>query len=172
MQNNNEVFLLLGSNVEPREATIRTAISLIKKRVGKIVKQSSIYESEPWGFEAETFFLNQVVVFETAFCAAEIHAITQNIETELGREKKAGDGYASRIIDIDILYVNDLVFDSEHLALPHPRLHLRKFTLMPLLEVAPDWIHPVLNGSHRELLERCEDPGSVWIYPKPICDEV
>lgn len=168
----NKVFLLLGSNVDPREDFLSQGVSMIADRFGISPVKSGLYESEPWGFEAETLFLNQVIVFETEFCATEIHSITQNIETELGRERKAGDGYASRKIDIDILYVNDLVLDSENLVLPHPRLHLRKFTLMPLLEMAPDWVHPVLNGTHRELLEQCEDPGSVWIYPKPICDEV
>jgi 2-amino-4-hydroxy-6-hydroxymethyldihydropteridine diphosphokinase len=162
----NKVFLLLGSNVDPREDYMSQAVSVIADRFGISPVKSSLYESEPWGFQAETFFLNQVVVFETDFCATEIHAITQNIETELGRERKAGDGYASRKMDIDVLYVNDLVLDSEDLVLPHPRLHLRKFTLMPLLEIAPDWVHPVLNDNHRELFEQCNDPGNVWIYQK------
>jgi len=134
----------------------------IEATAGHIVKQSSLYETEPWGFEAEQHFLNQVLVMETDRGPEELMGKLLDIEKELGREPVApGGGYASRIIDIDILFYADRVIDREHLKVPHPELQNRLFTLMPLSEVAPDLLHPVLNKTVTRLLQECPDNSTV-----------
>lgn len=162
----NHVFFLLGSNINPRLGYIGKSAELIEEYIGKILCQSDLYESEPWGFEADTNFLNQVIEVHTVFSADEVHNKAQQIERQMGRKKGSGEGYSSRNIDIDLLYFNDEVIHTENLVIPHPRLHERKFTLMPMVEIAPEFIHPVFKVSQRELLSRCSDQGSVWLYQK------
>jgi len=164
MPKKNQVFLLLGSNVHPRSGFIRKSFELIEQRLGKVLSASGLYESQPWGFEADTFFLNQVIQVQTGYSAIEVHELTRHIEMELGREKAVGEGYSSRNIDIDLLYFNDEVVNFHDLVIPHPRLHLRKFTLMPLVEMASGFIHPVFKVNQLELLNQCEDQGKVWHY--------
>lgn len=166
MQNNNQVFLLLGSNVEPREATIDVAKSLITKRLGNITKQSSLYESEPWGFDTDTNFLNQVVIINTVLGAFEILNLAKEIEKELGRTHKTTDVYTSRTIDIDLIYSDNKIIVSDELTIPHFNLHERRFTLIPLVEIAPDFVHPVLLVNQQFLLDHCKDAGKVWLYQK------
>lgn len=168
MQNSNQVFLLLGSNVEPREATIDVAKSLITKRLGNITKQSSLYESEPWGFEADTNFLNQVVIINTVLGAFEILNLAKEIEKELGRTDKTTDVYTSRTIDIDLLYFGNKIIVSDELTIPHFNLHERRFTLIPLVETAPDFVHPAFQENQQFLLDHCKDIGKVWPYQKQI----
>jgi len=166
MQNNNQDFLLLGSNVEPREATIDMAKSLITKRLGEIMKQSSLYESEPWGFEADTNFLNQVVVINTVLSAFEILDLVKEIEKELGRAHKTTNVYTSRTIDIDLLYCGNEIIVSDELTIPHFNLHERRFTLIPLVEIASDFVHPAFQENQQFLLDHCKDAGKVWLYQK------
>jgi 2-amino-4-hydroxy-6-hydroxymethyldihydropteridine diphosphokinase len=164
MPKKNQVFLLLGSNVHPRLEFIRKSFELLEQRLGKVLSASGLYESEPWGFEADTFFLNQVIQVQSDYSATEVHQLTRHIEMELGRAKAAGEGYCSRNIDIDLLYFNNEVIHSDDLVIPHRRLHERKFTLMPLVEIASGFIHPVFKVNQLELLKRCEDQGKVWHY--------
>jgi len=138
--------LLTGSNLGNREALLEQAKEHIVKCIGEIVAVSAIYETEPWGFNADTTFLNQALLIETTL--SPIALLKQCLDTEeaLGRVRACGaERYSSRNIDIDILFYEDVVCETPELTLPHPRLHLRKFALEPLAEVAPEWRHPVLG---------------------------
>ena len=156
----NKVVLLLGSNLGDSQLLFQQVISLIDERLGKLEIQSALYQSPPWGFEHENDFLNQVLILETDLAAGEILQTCLQIEVDIGR-KRTTQVYGARRIDIDVLFVNDEVVDTESLVLPHPRLHLRKFTLLPLLELIPDYVHPKLQKSIQELLVACEDNSEV-----------
>lgn len=151
-----KITILLGSNQGNRKELIMKAIQLLEIKLGKCHKISSIYESKAWGFEAEITFLNQVLVFESALKPEEILQIGLDAEKELGRTRNEG-GYASRTMDIDLLFYDNQIIEEENLQIPHPRLHLRRFTLEPLVEIMPSFIHPRLKKDMRELLEVCTD---------------
>lgn len=154
------IILLLGSNFENRKEYLNQASELIEKKIGRIVLRSSVYETEPWGFIHSDFFLNQVVCLESSPEPEILMRNLMQIETYLGR-KRTGQEYSSRLIDLDILFYGDRIIKSKHLKIPHPRLHLRKFTLIPLNELFQDFIHPELGISIKELLEACNDPLAV-----------
>ena len=156
----NYVYLLLGSNIEPRLDYINRASAEIENRVGLITDKSSLYESEAHGFVSNTRFINQVLKVKSLHSAENMLEVILDIEKELGRERQY-EGYSSRTIDIDILYYNENIFNLDHLVIPHPRLHKRRFTLMPLNEIASDYMHPIINRSNKELLENCEDVSEV-----------
>lgn len=162
------VLILLGGNEGDTPHFFRKAIEIFERKAGRIVVVSSLYESIPWGFEAERNFLNCVVELETALEPETLLEILLGIETELGRKRPEGNGYASRPIDIDILFVEDFVIDSDTLKVPHPRLHLRRFTLMPLNELWTGWYHPVLEKTVGELLQDCEDEGMVKLCSQSL----
>lgn len=154
------VFLLVGSNIEPRLTFLERAEKEIGKKVGVVLKTSEIYESAPWGFEDKTSFLNQVLLVNSELTAEEILKTILEIEMEMGRIRRS-TSYASRNIDIDILYFGEEIYEQEFLKVPHPRLHLRRFTLIPLAEIAPMFIHPKFSLSNHELLNNCEDHSIV-----------
>jgi 2-amino-4-hydroxy-6-hydroxymethyldihydropteridine diphosphokinase len=158
------VVILLGSDLEPRKEFIASAVSLLQQQVGILTKESGMYESEPWGFESDTRFLNKVVVLESELQAREVLKNCLDIEQALGRERKKDSGYASRTIDVDILYFGQKVLDEEDLQIPHPRLQERRFTLLPLREVLPGFLHPVLKKTQKELLEQCSDRSQVVLF--------
>jgi 2-amino-4-hydroxy-6-hydroxymethyldihydropteridine diphosphokinase len=138
------------------------ACALINNRCGRIVAVSSAYESEPWGFEADEWFLNRLIVIETEFAPDELMRQLLDIEAELGRVRHPEiEGYTSRVVDLDILYYGNRVMQTPMVTVPHPRLHLRRFALMPLCELIPDFVHPVLQQTQRELLEACLDAMEV-----------
>lgn len=151
-----KITILLGSNQGNRKELIMKAIQLLEIKLGKCQKVSSIYESETWGFEADTAFLNQVLMFDSPLKPEEILQIGLDAEKELGRTRNEG-GYASRTMDIDLLFYDNQIIEEENLQIPHPRLHLRRFTLEPLVEIMPSFIHPRLKKDMRELLEVCTD---------------
>ena len=157
------VFLLLGSNIEPRYNYIKKAEEKIAKDIGKILQSSNIYESEAIGFKADTSFLNKVIFIETKFTALNILNNIHIIENRLGRVRNSL-GYTSRTLDIDILYFNDDIINSGLLTVPHPRLHERRFTLLPLKEIAPDFTNPALKITNKKLFEICSDNSDVKIY--------
>ena len=162
-----KVFLLTGSNIEPRMAFLQKAEKMIAEQTGVILHRSAIYESEPWGFQTENNFLNRILEIETSLSAEELLEKLLEIEKILGRER-TGTNYSSRTIDIDILYFGNSTIQKQSLEVPHPRLHLRRFTLLPLVEIAPDFKHPVLKKTNRELLEMLNDNLEVWKYQE-VC---
>lgn len=152
----NEAILLLGGNEGNRRENLKSSIAQIEEKIGRIQKRSSVYESDPWGFEAENRFLNQVVAVETALTPEALLREIHEIEISLGR-KRSETGYASRTVDIDILFYNDAVVDLPNLQIPHPRLHERAFTLAPLCEILPEKRHPVLQKTIAALRQECPD---------------
>jgi 2-amino-4-hydroxy-6-hydroxymethyldihydropteridine diphosphokinase len=145
------VFLALGSNIGDCKANLNLAIEQIKERIGRVTSISAFCVTEPWGFESKNRFLNAVLLVDTQFSPQEILNITQNIELELGRTSKTGTTYNDRLIDIDILFYDKFCLKSPQLTIPHPELHLRSFVLNPLMEIAPDFIHPLFEKSIRNL---------------------
>jgi 2-amino-4-hydroxy-6-hydroxymethyldihydropteridine diphosphokinase len=155
-----KVFLGIGTNLGSRKVNLRKATEMIADHIGKVVNSSPVYETAPWGFEAENDFLNMVVTVETNLAPAEVLKKILQIESMLGRERNQ-DRYSSRIIDIDILLYDDLIINENGLKIPHPLMHERKFVLVPLCELAPEMIHPVLKKSMRVLLEKCRDRSRI-----------
>lgn len=161
MQKENKIFLLTGGNIEPRRIFLEKINIEVDKCIGKIIAKSSIYESEPWGFSAEIPFLNQVIVVMTELSPINVLKEINLIEEKFGRLRD-GENYISRTVDIDILYFENYVIETKELTIPHPRLHERKFTLLPLVEIAAEYMHPVLRKSNQELMESSGDLSGVW----------
>ncbi|AQG81281.1 2-amino-4-hydroxy-6-hydroxymethyldihydropteridine diphosphokinase [Spirosoma montaniterrae] len=156
------VTLLLGANLGNRVATLRRAAELLAERVGPVMAQSGLYETAPWGVLDQPAFLNQVLVLETSLEPEAVLDQTQYIERELGRVRL--EKWGARTIDIDLLYYGQQVIQTERLTVPHPYLHQRRFTLVPLAEVAPAFVHPVLGKTNAELLAECTDAGEVMPF--------
>lgn len=156
----NDAYLLLGSNLGRRESFIKDAICLIGEKAGEVVCASSLYESEPWGAENSPVYLNKVILLKSELSPLDLLATLAQIETDLGRTRGEVKN-EPRTIDIDILFFNKEIIDEPGLKIPHERLHLRKFVLVPLAEIAPLFMHPVYKKSIAELLEECEDP--LWV---------
>lgn len=163
------IYLGLGSNLEDREANLAEAVDRIGLMVGDVIRTSSVYETEPWGFTTEEQFLNMVVEAETDLNPADLHEQTKKIETRLGRVKeKDEEQYTSRIIDIDILFYEDVIVNDVDLRIPHPLIEERNFVLIPLNEIAPDLVHPVLKKTVSELLQASSDTGEVRMIDLPL----
>jgi len=144
-------FLGLGSNLGNRQINLLKAIAGIAEKIGVFSAISSVYETKPWGFHSENAFLNQVIRVETTLTPEEVLKESQRIETVLGREKKTTTTFEDRIIDIDILFYEDFIVETDTLTLPHPHLHKRIFTLQGLHEIEPHLMHPVLDKSISDL---------------------
>lgn len=160
----NQIFLSLGSNLGNREANLSRAERDIERFAGTIIQRSGTYESEPWGFESEHVFLNNVIEISSVYPPEKLLEIIHSIERTIGRKQKTISGYASRIIDIDILLYNQLIIDQPTLKIPHQYLHKRKFVLIPLAEIVPGQVHPVFKKSIMDLLKSCDDQGKVKKY--------
>jgi len=160
----NTAYLLLGSNMGDRLSIIAKAITLIHASCGRVVKKSSVFESAPWGFEDKNQFINQVIMIEAAMSAIDLLQNLLDIELLLGRVRNNATNYSSRCIDIDILFFNDEVINEQNLIIPHPLLQERKFTLLPLKEIALDLVHPVFKKTIHELLNECNDKLEVSKY--------
>jgi 2-amino-4-hydroxy-6-hydroxymethyldihydropteridine diphosphokinase len=155
-------YLLLGSNLGNKLQYLHNAEIEISSCVGKIIKKSSMYQSPPWGFKHADFFLNRVLQIETQQTPDELLDTILEIEKKSGRIRlPKSKTYQSREIDIDILFFDNIIINTGKLEIPHPRLHLRKFTLVPLLEITPDLIHPVYKKTIYELLKLCKDNSEV-----------
>lgn len=156
------VYLLLGSNRGNKALLLEKAVERLNSISLKPVISSSLFESEPWGFNAKEWFLNKAVLIETDYSPEVLLSQILNIEKELGRVRGVlKEGYESREIDIDILLYDNLVLDNEILSIPHPRMHLRKFVLEPLMEIAPKIVHPFFGKTIKELYKICPDKSIV-----------
>ena len=154
-----EVFILLGGNVGDKRKIFTETRKMIGESIGKSTKLSSIYDTEPWGFDSEPFW-NQALVIETMLLPLEILDLTQAIETSMGRIRSTGF-YESRPMDIDLLFYDNLLVNFPRLTLPHPKIAERRFVLAPLNEIAPLKRHPVFGLTIREMLRSCNDPLKV-----------
>lgn len=154
------VYLCLGGNIGDTLNYLQNAVAMIGRRIGSVVSQSAVYQSEPWGFNAEQMFLNQVVVAETEL---EPHAVLEHclqIESEFGRTR-SGNGYEPRTIDIDIIFFGHQIISQPDLQVPHPLMHRRNFVLQPMCDVAADFVHPVIGKTVRQLFAECDDKSAV-----------
>ena len=156
----NTAYLLLGSNTGDRRFFLDQAILHIEQTIGLVCKKSSIYESSAWGFESKNSFLNQAIIVRTDYSPDEILGYIHKIENILGRVRKTGQ-YYDRTIDIDIIFLDEIVINKPDLIIPHPQLQKRKFSLIPLHEIIQDFVHPVLKKTINTLLHECVDNGSV-----------
>lgn len=164
-----QVITILGSNSGNKAYWIEEAAKRLAIRAGQITARSSFYETEPWGFESPENFLNQVIVYETFLSPEAFLQHALETERDLGRVRLSGaPRYTSRNIDIDLLFYDSLVLDLPALTLPHPRLTERRFVLEPLLEILPDWVHPTLKRTIRELYAACPDTSDVKRITIPV----
>jgi len=147
------VYLGLGTNLGDKERNLNEAIAALSREVGEVLCQSVFYMSEPWGFTSDNNFLNAVVLMQTNESPFDVLGKTQQIERNMGRETKSTDEYLDRMMDIDILFYDNLIIDSPALKIPHPLIADRDFVLIPLVEIAPDLVHPVLGRKIVELLK-------------------
>ncbi|MDX1685569.1 MAG: 2-amino-4-hydroxy-6-hydroxymethyldihydropteridine diphosphokinase [Saprospiraceae bacterium] len=154
-----QVFMLLGSNIGDRKHHLTVAKNLIKLNIGRIEKVSSVYNTEPWGVTEHPDYLNQVVEVRTSLTPEAVLGACIDIEEHFDRVRS--NVTLPRKMDIDILFYGSLTQSDKNLIIPHPRLHLRRFTLIPLAEIAPDLEHPVFHLSVDVLLKRCSDNSRV-----------
>jgi 2-amino-4-hydroxy-6-hydroxymethyldihydropteridine diphosphokinase len=160
-----DIYLITGSNQGDRFAILNAAKMALSERVGNIISETAIYETAPWGKTDQPSFLNQVLHLQTALMPAELLNVCLGIEKEHGRRRK--QQWEARTLDIDILFYNQEVIIEEGLIVPHPHLHERRFVLEPLNALIPNWVHPVLNLSVRQLLALCHDKLPVHIFTPP-----
>lgn len=154
-------LLLLGGNLGNVAQTFGKAIELLKE-LGTIKQKSSLYTSKAWGFEANEMFLNQVVEIDSTLEPHTMLSTTQNMEQQLGRTSKSTcEEYQSRIIDIDILFCDNLIIKTPTLTIPHPLLHKRMFTLAPLTEHWSNYMHPILQKTIEQITNECTDKSIV-----------
>ena len=159
-------YLSLGSNKGDRIGFIQQATSLLNAADGiSLIRTSAFYESEPWGMDSKNWFVNAVVEVKTVLSPQELLIQCQRIETQLGRKRlEDAKGYQDRTIDIDILFYNKEIVNEEKLTIPHKYLHLRAFTLVPLLELIPNFEHPLLHKTIAQLHDDLENPEMVFLY--------
>lgn len=156
------VYLLLGSNKGHRKKYLLLAHYLIAQNAGNIIKTSTIYKTKAWGKTNQPDYLNQALIIQTTKSPFQLLRILQKIEKQLGRINK--HNFAARTIDIDILFYDDAILATKNLEIPHPRLHLRNFTLLPLIELNKSYTHPVFLKSIEDLAKVCDDTLKVSIF--------
>lgn len=155
-------YLLLGSNQGDRENNFKNAHNQIEKIIGKIDKKSSVYETEPWGLENQDNFLNMVIAVKSDLNPLQLLDHLKKIEAMAGPSKTTVWG--PRLLDIDILYCDDLILESDQLNIPHKQIYNRNFTLIPLIEIAGDKIDPVKQITIDEIYDQCTDEKEVFFY--------
>lgn len=158
---NKSVYIALGTNLGNRQDNLSRACELLQHMAGQILSYSAAYETTPVGFESTDLFLNSVVELETELEPQDLLKILRQIEEQMGRVRTRSTGYESRIIDLDMIDYKGILLNSSELILPHPRMHQRKFVLVPLSEISPDWRHPELNISLKELLNRLKSDENI-----------
>lgn len=158
----NTAYLLLGSNEGDRKKWLDKAIEQIIEHCGSVVLQSNIYETAAWGIEDQPIFLNQALSVQTDLSAISLLNTINNIESSLGRQRT--EKWGQRTLDIDILFYNDEVIKTSKLTVPHPELQNRMFALVPLQEIAPNFLHPIYNKTINTLLQECPDKLDVRVF--------
>lgn len=159
------VYLSLGSNYGDRIGYVQQAASLLGTSEGvSIIRTSSFYETEPWAMDTDNWFVNAVVEIKTTLTPQELLELCHRIENQLGRKRPADGQYTDRTIDIDILFYNKDIVNDDNLVIPHKFVHLRAFTLVPLLELIPNYVHPVLQKTITQLHNDLENPEMVFLY--------
>ncbi len=151
----NTAILLIGGNLGNRSQNLRRAVDLLNATAGKVVKTSSLYATAPWGGVSQPNYLNQALELQTDLPAPVLLEITMDIEKQIGRVRR--EKWGSRVIDIDMIFYNDEQIDLPQLKVPHPQMANRRFVLVPLCEIMPDFVHPVLHQTLAQLLEICPD---------------
>lgn len=159
-----QLILSLGGNVGNKAENFHRVKEILALTVGEITVISNIYESPAWGFDSQDLFWNQVVIIKTRLDPYEILEEIGKIEAGFGRIRLA-HGYASRQMDIDILFYDDLIILTPELTIPHPMIALRKFVLVPLADIVPSFLHPMTGEKVTDLLDKCPDEAEL----KKIC---
>jgi 2-amino-4-hydroxy-6-hydroxymethyldihydropteridine diphosphokinase len=152
----------MGGNMGDRMAFIKNSQTYISEKIGHIISESKVYESEAWGVENQNSFLNKILVVESELSSSEVLKQCLEIEKTLGRERF--EKWTERKIDIDILYFSNEIINSNLLIVPHPEIQNRRFVLVPLCEISPSFVHPILEQTNSDLLEKCPDKLRVWEY--------
>ncbi len=155
----NNAYLLIGGNEGDRALHIKQAVANIEIFCGAVTRQSSIYETAPWGKADQPAFLNQALLVATALDAPSLMDVILQVEEKMGRKRM--EKYGPRVIDIDILFFNDEIYNLTQLKIPHPEIQNRRFVLEPMHEIASTFVHPVLKKTIHELLGECKDKLSV-----------
>ncbi len=162
--NEHLVVLSTGSNLSEPVSRLETAARIAEYRIGPLKARSAVYRSPAWGFDSQYPFYNQCLELTTGLLPEEVLHICLDIERDMGRIRE-GHGYTDRIIDIDLLFYDDLVLEQNGLLIPHPRIGERRFVLLPLHEILPLYIHPGNGMTVEEMLRICTDPGDVTALP-------
>lgn len=155
-------YLHLGSNKGDRTSYLSNAIKQITAKIGQVTDQSAIYQTEPWGKKDQDEFLNMAIKVESNLAPEDALNAAKKIETDMGSAKKGKWG--PRIIDIDILYCDDLIMEKDNLVIPHPHIYERNFVLIPLMEIAGDFIDPVKEMSIEDIFDLCKDESEVLLF--------
>ena len=154
-------YISLGSNLGDSVNLLNVAIEKINERIGLVIKKSSFYETEPWGFKADQNFINAMVAVDSDLHPEEILRELLAIEKDLGRVRNSSKTYTSRLIDLDIIAIDDLILKTKELVIPHPKMHERSFVLIPFHEIAHDWRNPLLDKGLEELIALVNDVDKV-----------
>jgi len=162
MQYMNKVFLLIGGNMGDRLQNLHQAITGLSATCGPVLQQSAVYETAAWGKTDQPSFLNQALLLTTGLQAQELITTILLVEEKMGRLRM--EKFGPRVIDIDILFYNEVVMHEPNLTIPHPQLQNRRFVLVPMQEIAPELVHPVFHKTITQLLQECKDELAVKKY--------
>jgi len=159
------VYLSLGSNKGDRVGYIQQATSILDGIEGiSLVRTSAFYESEPWGVDTKNWFVNAMIEINTTLSPQELLTTINKVEAQLGRNRELEGHYGDRTLDIDIIFYGDEIVNDENLIVPHKFFHQRAFTLVPMLELSPNFVHPTLKKTVMQLYEELENPEMVFLY--------